>query len=110
LSAGAAKNSLQHYTWKMYWHRVPQNKSLASYLEIVQDVKIIVQHNQETNLEHQAWGLYRMAKINLRIMQSDCTGVKKIKHSMSNKLISCNMLGVVEDTQKSNMCYQGGIN
>jgi len=90
----------------MYWYRVPQNKSLASCLEVAQDVKIIVQDNQETNLEHQVWGLHRMPKIRSRIKQGDCTGVQKLKHSMSNKLILCIILRVVQDTQKSNMCCQ----
>lgn len=85
---------------------MPQNKSLASCLEIALDVKIIVQENQETNLEHQAWRLQRMPKICLRIKQGDYTGVQNIKHRMSNKLISCIMLRVVRDNQKSNMCYQ----
>jgi len=43
-------------------------------------------------------------------MQGDCTGVQKIKHSMSIKLISCIMLRIVQDTQKSNMCDQWRIN
>jgi len=65
-----------------------------------------VQDNKETAPEHQAWGLHRIPQIHSRIMQGDCTGVQKIKHSMSIKLISCIMLRIVQDTQKSNMCDQ----